>query len=305
MLRHQFQGVLNLSLPFVPFYFLFPQFALSLLGIAFYFLVVGIYVGYVTYTVAQNKANQFSFIPTGLHSKQFTDEIMRCGLDPKRVLIRYAYADDGIALTFINTIAVDPMLWSTIQDDPEALKARAVVEQHVIPTVDANKRELHGAIKSSLSEGAQKFIFRHELAHVFYNYSIKRSIIAGLVGVIVAALAFVFARNVIAEIGGFGAFSLGVCLAVCVDLLFAYMINFFFKSYEEKRADLFAAQFSTKDTLDEAADFFEQYEKAAQKYRDTIGNIIDKLPTTISIGYIDGVRRAQYLRKIAQSKGLS
>ena len=40
--------------------------------------------------------------------------------------------------------------------------------------------------------------------------------------------------------------------------------------------------------------------KAAQKYRDTIDSIIFKLPTTIVIGYIDGVRRAQYLRKIAQ-----
>ena len=87
-----------------------------------------------------------------------------------------------------------------------------------------------------------------------------------------------------------------------IDLLFAYATNFFFKSYEEKRADIFATRFSSKEEIKAAADFFEHYERAAQKYRETIDSILFKLPTTIVSGYIDGINRAHYLREYAQSK---
>jgi|GEM_PF-725397 len=302
IVRQQLVGMANLFLPFFILYYLVPQFALSIVGIVLYSLAVGIYVGYVTYVVTRNQSKGFLFVPTGVHSKQFADEIVRCGLDPKNVQIRYAYVDDAIAMTFFNVIAVDPMVWGTVQEDPEALKARDVVEKYIIPAVPENKKELHQVIRNNLSENVQKFIFRHELAHIFYNYSNKRVVIAGVMGAVATCSALAIAYSLMSLVGGFGALFVGVCAGALIDLLFAYATNFFFKSYEEKRADIFATRFSSKEEIKAAADFFEHYERAAQKYRETIDSILFKLPTTIVSGYIDGINRAHYLREYAQSK---
>jgi len=302
IIRQQLSGSINISLPFIIFYYFAPQYALSFAGITVYSLLVGLYIAYVVYITTRNQAKSFLFIPTDDRKKQFDNEISRCGLDLKDVTIRYAYVDDAVALTFFNTIAVDPMVWSSIQEDPEALKAREVVEKYVIPSVPENKKELHNAISSNLSLAAQKFIFRHELAHIFYNYSTKRIVITGIMAAIAALAALFFAYKVIPILGGFFTLVACICLGALIDLLLGYAVNYFFKSYEEKRADIFATRFSSKEEIKAAADFFENYEQAAQRYRKTIDSKIFSLPATIYGGYIDGITRAHYLREFAQLK---
>ena len=216
------------------------------------------------------------------------------------MLVRYAYTDDAVAMTLFNVIAVDQMLWSTIEDDPEALKAREVVEKYVLPNVPENKKEMHRVIKNNLTPNVQKFIFRHELAHVFYNYSYRRVLITSIIGAAATGIALTVAFNVKPILGGFVTILISICTGAIADILFSYATNFFFKSYEEKRADIFATRFSSKEEIEEAANFFEQYEQAARKYRAMLGSIMFKLPTTILNGYIDGICRAQYLRKIAR-----
>ncbi|MCL4361825.1 M48 family metalloprotease [Candidatus Dependentiae bacterium] len=254
----------------------------------------------MAYASTRNQSKGLLFAPTGVYKQQFIDEIIRCGLEPKKVLVRYAYTDDAVAMTLFNVIAVDQMVWNTIQDDPEALKAREVVEKHVLPNVPENKKEMHQVIKNNLTPNVQKFIFRHELAHVFYNYSYRRVLITSIIGAAAAGIALAVAFNANPILGGFGTLLISICAGAIADLLFSYATNFFFKSYEEKRADIFATRFSSKEEIEEAANFFEQYEQAARKYRETFGSIMFKLPTTIVNGYIDGMRRAQYLREIAR-----
>lgn len=300
MLRQQLVGVINISLPFLCLYYLAPDYALSLVGIILYCFAVGAYVGYVVYASTRNQSKGLLFAPTDVYEQQFANEIILCGLDPKKVLVRYAYTDDAIAMTLFNVVVVDPMVWSTIQDDSEALKARDVIEKHILPSVAENKKEMHHAIKSNLTPNVQRFIFKHELAHVFYNSSYRRVFITSLMGATATSIALILAFKAKPILGGLGALLISICVGAIVDLLFAYATNFFFKSYEEKRADIFATRFSSKEEIESAAGFFEQYEWAARKYRETIGSIIFKLPTTIVNGYIDGVRRAQYLREIAR-----
>lgn len=299
IVRQQIVGAINLSLPFIFLYHVAPHYALSLEGMMLYCFAVGIYIGYTTYVSTKNQLKALLFSPTGAYEQKFNDEIIRCGFDSKKVLVRYAYTDDAIAMTLFNTIVVDQMLWDTIQEDPEALKARDVIEKHILPSIPENKKEMHQAIKNNLTPHVQNFIFRHELAHVLYNYSYKRVLIVSLMGAAATGVALALAFKLNPLLGGLSTLLIAICAGAIADLLFAYATNFFFKAYEEKRADIFATRFSSKEEIEAAADFFEHYELAARKYRETIGSIMFRLPTTIVNGYVDGLSRARYLREIA------
>jgi hypothetical protein len=302
ILLQQLSGVINIAIFFISFYYFSSRFALSITGIFLYSLLVGMYVGYVSDASARNVSNGLTFAPTELYSKQFTDEIVNCGCDPESVCVRYAHTDDAVAMTFFNTIAIDSMAWSSVQDDPEALKARELIEKTVIPNVPENKKELYRAIQSNLSQNAQKFIFRHELGHVFYNDSSNRILRTGIVGATATGITLAIAYHLMPVLGGLGTIVVSVGVGVVVDLLLSYATNFFFKSYEEKRADIFATRFSSKEEIEAVADFFETYEDSAQKYRETFNSVLFRLPITVYNGHIDGITRAHYLREFAQLK---
>jgi hypothetical protein len=301
-LLQQVKGAVNIASSYLVLYYFFPQFALSVTGILVYSVVVGLYIGYVLYasTVAQMRG--LIFTPVDPYKEEFNKEIIRCGLEPKNISMRYAYVDDAIAKTFFNLIVVDPMNWTNIAEDPEAIKAREVVEKYIVPGIPENKQELHKAIKASLYPDVQKFIFRHELGHVFYNYSKNIILISSLVCFAETFIVLLWARAMLLSLGGLATLLLSIGLWAILDLLCGYAINFFFKSYEEKKADLFAVRFSSKETIESAANFFEQYEKAAQKYRDTLNSMTFKLPVRVFSGYTDGFSRARYLRDLARSK---
>lgn len=301
-LLQQLKGTVNIALPFLIFYSLSPQFALSLLGIFIYSLAVALRIGYALYISTRNQMRSLIFAPTPSYQEQFNQEIIRCGLEPKNLAMRYAYVDDAVAKTFFNLVVVDPMVWSGINEDPEALKARDVVEKYIVPSIPENKKELHKLIQNNLSPEVQKFIFRHELGHVFYGYSTKFILLSSFITLVETFIVLMLARTLLQSWGGLATLWVSIGLWAALDLLFVYAMNFFFKSYEEKRADLFAVRFSSKETIEAAANFFENYEKAAQKYRETLNSLIFKLPVRVFSGYIDGVSRAHYLWNLARSK---
>jgi Zn-dependent protease with chaperone function len=83
--------------------------------------------------------------------------------------------------------------------------------------------------------------------------------------------------------------------------LLGHINNALLKVYLEKQADHFAAQFSSKEELEAAAQFFEQYEHGAKKYLPTPG-LAAYLPITALTGHPEMTERVAYLRKAADEK---
>lgn len=301
ILLQQLIGMINISLPLILLYVLFPNFVLSFWGILCCSLGVGLYVAYITHIITKNQARSLLFIPSEEYTQIFNQEIVHCGLEPKDVALRYSYTDDGVAMTLFNTIAIDPMFWKEI-DDPELLKTRRVIEQFILPHVPENKKTLHAHINAILTPLAQRFIFKHELGHIFYNYSHKRVLVTGILSTLAAAAGMYTVQSTITTWGGLVSLVLGIAVGGLLDMLTTYANNIFFKVREEKKADIFACKFSSKEEILAAADFFEQYEHHAQEYRKSIGGLTAWMPTIILSGYIDGVSRAHYLKNIAHSK---
>lgn len=242
----------------------------------------------------------WKFIPSPAQTALFNKTIVSCGLDPEKVALRYAYADDGIAITLFNTIVIDPMLWKDV-DDPEFYKTREIIEKFVLPSVDEDKKRLHANIDTILTPTVQEFIFKHELGHIVRQFSIRRIILVGIIAFVSTSVALLTVRAAI-HLGGFTAFCIGFLVGTCVDLILSYASNVFFKAQEEKRADFFACSFSSREQIEHAADFFEQYEHFAQMYRETLGGIHILIPTILLSGYINGKSRSQYLKANAHAK---
>ncbi len=294
-------GISRLSVPLALLYLLFPHRLFSFLGITVCALVMGTYVAYATYKTTKNMADGLKHVPSEQHMRVFHSEITQCGLQPEDVCLRYAYADDGIAITMLNTVAIDPMLWKGITDDPEFTKAKGIIETHVIPGIPEDKKKLHTKINEALSPDAQKFIFRHELGHVFHNYSNKRILLTGIIGAVTALTGLLSAYTVITTVGSIGAVLLGILVASATDLFLTYSSNLFFKAREEKKADMFAIRYSSKEEINAAADFFEQYEQCAQEYRKNTGGLMNSMPTTLLTGHPDGITRSHYLKANTQA----
>lgn len=169
IIKQELLGVIILAIPLGVLYYVFPRFIFSFLGIVLCSLGIGIYLALVNYQATKKTINQLMFIPSGQCKKLFEDEIVQCGLQVDNVSLRYGYADDGIALTMFNVVIVDQMVWKNIESDPEACKAKNLIEYHILPAISAEKKALHDKINKSLSPDVQRFIFKHELGHVFYN----------------------------------------------------------------------------------------------------------------------------------------
>lgn len=300
-LSQQMVGVFNLSMPLFLVYQVSPDFLLSYPGIILCSLAIGAYVAYLTYFRSKNEMQSWKFIPSPDQTTIFNKTIIACGLDPAKIALRYAYAGDGVAVTLFNTIVIDPMLWKDI-DDPEFYKTREIIEKHVLPVVDEHKKRLHAQIDTILTPSVQEFIFKHELGHVVRQFSTRRIIMLGCMAALATGAALWAVWSTIGALGGLRAFLVGFIVGTCVDLLLSYASNVFFKAQEEKKADLFACHFSSREEIEKAADFFEQYEGYAQEYRNALGGMHTMIPSIILSGYIDGKSRARYLRDIAQEK---
>lgn len=289
-------NIARLSIPFVVLYSLLPRHLFSFLGIAISCLAVGAYVSYTYYKNTKNSVNRLQFIPSEQYMEPFHAEVTKCGLQPDKVCLRYAYNDDKIAQTMFNTIILDPMLWKGIADDPTCIAVKEVLKTHVVPGIPDAKKNLQAHINEALCADAQKFIFRHELGHIVYNYSYKLIFVTGLIGIITTLLGLLAAYTLLPIVGGVVTLILSIMIASSTDLLLTYSANHFFKAREEKKADLFARTYSSKEEIDAAARFFECYEQYAQEYRAHTPSLLHSLPNTILTGYPDGATRANYLR---------
>lgn len=299
ILMQQTIGIINLSIPFIILYQIYPSILLTVSGQILCSLLIGIYVTYLHYRIAKVQVDNLKYIPT-LCKPELEKIIADCFIIPNSVNLRYGYSNEMIALTIFNTISIDPILCQKFNQDTEAIKAIDIINHNIISTMSEKQKEKIEKIKTILTPEAQTFIFKHELGHVSSNYSYKRLVSIGIITIISAYIGikttFYFLKSF-----KFFAIILGMITSGITDLLLNSSFNFLFKSREEKNADFFAAKFSSSEEIKAAATFFELHQQIVNSDRINSG-LMGKLPNVILTGHFDGKTRARYLRTLAENK---
>jgi hypothetical protein len=204
MFNQQISGIINLSLPLIVAFnanpLLFEAFAWQ----AFWAGMLGAYVCYRGWKQVKNYPNSLKYEPANEHKEFFTTFINECNMNPGDIVLRYAYTNESVALANGFTVVIDPILWHDFNNDPEAIKVKNIFEQHIQPSLSRIQEKRIAAIQTTLSVAAQRFIFKHELGHVFYKFSYKYLVVIFLIGS-VSALSGILAAMTIVSINGFAA----------------------------------------------------------------------------------------------------
>lgn len=297
-LKLQAMGVFNLALPVIilaQFYTM--QDSVKLVCS----VMIGLYVAYLHYKTAHAHSINLKFEPTGSWKELFEKHIRTCGVDPEKIQLRYGFSNEMIATTTFNTISIDPLLWTLSEHDPKAIEALGVIHQFITPQLSEQQKERLYAIRAILTEPAQRFIIKHEAAHVHYNYSNKKISLMGVIGSIATFSGITITMQLLSYMPGVLAILFGLCTGGLLDLILSQASNYFFKLQEEKKADLFACQYSTQEEIFAAADFFEKFHAITQPAQ-PINFWTKKIPSSILTGYLVGSERAVYLRSVAITK---
>ena len=299
MLHQQAIGITRITIPILFLTWAVPGILYTTWGKLCCAAAAALFICYRVFFITKNQADVLRFVPTGNYKEELEKAVTVCGLEPNAIRIRYGYTNEAIALTMFNTISLDPLLWQSIEHDPEALKAKEVLELYVRSIPEAQKNRLT-TIRTLLSADAQKFIFKHELAHVYYNFSYKKIMVMVGVGFIAILAGIMMAMHWLPLLGS-GAVIIGMVVGGIIDLVLTYASNYFFKAYQERMADLFAAHYSAAQEIEAAAEFFEKHQELLDVRQPELG-ILAKIPSVILIGYPHGKTRAVYLRNLAAKK---
>lgn len=298
LLGRTLYATFSMACLFLVAYNLMPHLVLRVPVMLVLSLLYGGYVWYVHYSQSVAINTRLQFVPTGNALAVFQEQIKQCSMDPEKVSLRYGYAGDGVAMANYQTVIIDPILWQDCQQDAAAQAAIQVLQQFVLPGLAQDKKELNERIKLIITPAAQRFIFKHELGHVYYNYSFKKLLFLGATGFTVTVAGLTSAALLLPAAGGMVAFVCGTLVAWLTDIIITYSSNVLFKAREERNADLFAAQHSTPEEIEAAALFFEHYEKSAQQYRTEHAGLLKYVPGIVLSGHPDGITRGAYLRKL-------
>ncbi len=294
MFKQQIIGTINLSLPTIILFQVYPNFIFSWFGITVISLATGLYIFFVNWQSSWKMVNSFLYKPTGDYAEKLEKMITECNMRSEAITINYAYAHETISMATFNNMVIDPIVWSIVEYDPEALKVKDIYEKAIEPQLSSLQKTRLQLIKQALTPGAQRFIFKHELAHIYYHYSYKRLILAGFIGACASAIALYAAQEMFNLFNGIAAIITGILMGMTVDLFLTYTSNILFKAQQEKKADLFAARYSTREDIQAAADFFEKHQAIIETNKDP-NNKLSFLPSIIATGHPDGKTRARYL----------
>ncbi|MDP3889296.1 MAG: M48 family metalloprotease [bacterium] len=297
----QFKGVVIVSIPLIILAILKPEVFNYYSAIVICSLAMGCYITYLNYITTKQQADVLLFVPSGECKAAFDQEINRCTLSPDAIRLRYGYCDDMIAQTIFNTVKVDPRMWKDIDADPKVAEVVQIIKNHIMPGVPEDKKNLHDKIAVALTAPAQRFIFRHELGHVYNKSVIKRLGVIALVGTLAAFIGIAGATLFLGSLPGFFVVLIGMFFGGCADLFLSHGSKAIFNYHDEKRADLFAVRHSSAEEILAAAQFFENYQTYADDYKRESMGLLANIPQAILSGHPDGKVRASYLRKLASN----
>jgi hypothetical protein len=297
MFKQQVIGTINLSIPLIILYQFYPILLVSVAGRLFCAAVIGSYIYYLNRNALLTMVRTLTFVPTHRHKKEFEDLITECNLNPQNINLHYSYTNKQTALAALNSVVVDPLIWSMVDEDPQAKQVKDIVTP-MLANAFKDKAYVEEA-KQVFSTAAQRFVFKHELGHIFHNYSSKKLTIIWLIGTSSAFMGMTAAVNFL-HWGGMAALLVGLVTGGVIDLMLTYISNFFFKVQEEKKADFFAARYCSREEIDAAADFFEKNQHIIDAHFSE--SIMHKLPSTIVSGHPTIPARVHYLRQLAAQK---
>lgn len=303
MIIAQLAGVINLVIPIIFAYMLFP----ALFAYQTTLIVCALLLGAWVYTIHRKKSialkKSLTFAPSDEYKRAIEELIASCAVDPAIIPIRYAYTDNQLAITLFDMIVVDPLAHAQVEQDPEAQKVLSIYQAAIKPTLSALRHDYMAKIKAIFTPGAQRFVIKHELAHVLQKNSEKKlivmfatSAIAAYLG-LVAGLAYVPFHPLLGLI-------VGVSIFMLSDIALTHaVVRGLFTYYYECAADKFAAQHSATTDIEQAATFFEQLELLTLEYLVSEGkDISNMLPPRFSSGHPSGNERATALRAFIKAK---
>jgi len=300
MLQKQIIGILNLSLPLIFIYNVWP-----LLFVNFYCqilcsLLIGLYIYYCSWNQLNNLEQVLQYHPTGSHKDFFEKLIKECQVDPNTINLRYAFTNESIAMAAGKTIIVDPMVWHGISDDPKAIDVYNIFIQHLQPNLSSIAQKRITETHNFLTLGAQRFIFKHELGHIVRDFSSNKLITLFLVGFF-AGLSGIILTVSLLPINGFVAMCMGMLFGGFMDFFVTYLFNFVWKLNEEKAADAFAVKHSSDEDVKEAIIFFKNHQNILDQYPER-GNFLANLPSVLKSGHQHGKNRSNYLLQLMLKK---
>lgn len=235
--------------------------------------------------------------PSPEQRKKFDELITQCGMKPEDISIYYVWTCGQAVQADVNALKIDPLIWKGIENDPEFEKARywIAVDGLEIKNLSGNVfKKLYTQIYDVLTLEAQNFMFKHELAHVFYNHEKKRL----LKNFSILGIGFSTAYGV--YVSGFNKW-LALWTGWASMELLGSINKRFFHSYEEWLADKFAIKYSSVEEIKAAADFFEKRAKIMRKH-ERLHPFYVFVWRIFSLCDINDIARARMLRKAAAQK---
>ncbi len=300
MFNQYIQGIITLSFYLIITYNINPNFLITIPGQLVCSISIGMYLYFLSYKQLQNMQNSLLYSPSEGHKDAFDNLIQQCNVDPKSVIVKYAYIAEGIAMAAGKTIIIDPLLWHGIDDDPQAISVKDIFTLHLEKNLTANQKTQMAEFHQLLTPESQRFIFKHELGHIVQNFATKKLLLIfflSFLATYIGITATIFAL----QIHGFVAIFAGILVSGCIDLFLTYGSNVVWKLQEEKAADRFAVQYSSTEDVQAAALFFENHQHVIDRYKQP-GNFMTSLPSVILSGHQHGTARSSYLLKLLANK---
>lgn len=301
MFRQQIIGFINISWPIIVLFYVFPGLLDNTLAHIVIYVFTGINIWYLNYAQHKRTENGLLYFPSAKYKEIFDTYIRSCNVDPAKIIIKYAYTAQQIAMAFSNTVVIDPTTCSLVHNDPNIEPVKDVFHQFYESNLNDLGKNRQTWQLQKLTPEIQMFIFKHELGHIVDWYSYKKLGIIFLIGTLSIYSAIGIAQIVSPLFGVVPAIMMALIVGVFVDLFLTYFSNLCFKVAAEKRADAFAVKYSTTEEIMAAADFFEQERDVIEKYKDP-NNWLLKLSPMIYSGHLDGQSRKKYLLQLLENK---
>ncbi|HSW75625.1 MAG TPA: M48 family metalloprotease [Candidatus Saccharimonadales bacterium] len=301
MIKQQIIGTLTLSLYVIGLFYLFPSLLLHPLGPILVALILAAVVWRIQFSGHKAFQKALLYVPTGTHKEQFDALIRSCNIEPSMISLKYAYTAEQIAMAASNTIVIDPVLCSLCDEDSNGQIVKNVFAQHIEPHLTSTQKIRLSEFRKILTPQAQCFIFKHEIGHAVDNYSTKKLTVTFLTIMIAVYVGIITAKSLMFHYHAFVATVIGIVVFTLLDYMFPFLSNVLFKLPAEKRADRFAARYSSADEIKAAAYFFKKHQEIINENPEP-GNYLARLPSALISGHPDGKTRCVYLLRLADQK---
>lgn len=294
MLKQQLIGIINLSLPIIILFLIYPVIFSLWMGNIACAVAIGLYVWYLNRKSLHAMTSSLTFKPTLEWKQSLEAQILACGLNPEKIRLFYAYTNESLAISSYDAIIIDPVIRTNTHEDPEALKVIDIFNTAISPALSELQKIRTKKIQELFSKNAESFIFKHELGHIAHHSSYKKLMLVFLIATL-ATYSGIITALCVAPINGWLAIAAGMLVGGISDLALSWLSNGICKVYDENQADAFAIRYSSAEEIEAAATFFEQYQDILDQHGDKHA-LHGFVPQRFATGYLNGKIRAQLLR---------